>query len=226
MAGVVVRCGEQTGQFVGDRSQLGPGRVAGEGGDLEQGGAAPDGQQLGVEQAGDDPADRVGRCGLGEQFGQGRTEVERALGELVRAGGRLAPGLGPLALGVDQQVGLGDVLGGVRESEAGVLVGRGVVGAQPFHQQPGHPQLDGGIADRLLLERVGLQVEEERAEALRPQGRGGVGGDTEGGYALGEGERFGQGQPGQLLGGEAAPDTGGHQRVLERLVGVVVQARM
>ncbi|XMN09909.1 hypothetical protein ACK8N7_29565 [Streptomyces griseobrunneus] len=167
----VVWCGEQAGQFVGERGESGPCRVAGEGGDPEQGGAAPEGEQLGVEQAGDDPADRVGRRGLGEQIGQGGTEAERALGELVRAGGGLAPGLGPLPLGVDQQVGPGDVLGGVREAEAGVLVGRGIVGAQPLHQQPGHPQLDGGVADRLLLERVGRQVEEERAEALRPQER-------------------------------------------------------
>lgn len=83
----------------------------------------------------------------------------------------MAACLGPLALGVDQQVGLGDVLGGVREAEAGVLVSGGVVGTEPYHQLPGQAQFDGRVADRLLLERVGLQVEEERAEALRAQER-------------------------------------------------------
>ncbi|WP_433396378.1 hypothetical protein [Streptomyces sp. CA-146814] len=101
--------------------------MAGEGGDLEQGGAASDGEQLGVEQAGDDAADRVGGRRLGEQFGQWCTEVERAFGELVGTGRWLAARLGSLAVywsaGASLARSLSTSSRARRSSTAGSLIG-------------------------------------------------------------------------------------------------------
>ncbi|MFJ6850717.1 hypothetical protein ACIQM3_09290 [Streptomyces sp. NPDC091271] len=137
----------------------------------EEGAAPAHGQQLGVEQSWDDPADGVDGGGFGEQFRQRRTEIEGSFGELVRAGGRFTGRLGTLTLGGHEQMGLGHLVGVLRQAQPLVLVVRCLALPEPLHQQPDHAQFGGVVDEGLLLLRVRVQVEEETAEALRPQQR-------------------------------------------------------